>query len=145
MRKHKPSRSSSDGNAMSRARSASDLGDGDARVVGDDVRLLCAFCAVQSLCAGAIGVVYPDVTYALCTWVLIFAGIVVAREATQRYIRDERRQRQVFGWCWAGLWHLWLPCCLANLAGSGGDPTWWDSALRRRLAILVGGSGGPST
>ena len=38
-----------------------------------------------------------------------------------------------------------VPRCLAILAGSGGDPTSRDSAPRRRLAILVGGSGGPST
>ena len=33
-----------------------------------DDALLRAFCAVQALCAGAIGVAYPAVLYALATW-----------------------------------------------------------------------------
>ena len=79
-----------------------------------DDALLRAFCAVQALCAGAIGVAYPAVLYALATWIFIFTGIVVARELTETHIRDEKRRRVVFGYCWAALWHLWLPCCLLN-------------------------------
>ena len=70
-----------------------------------DDALLRAFCAVQALCAGAIGVAYPAVLYALATWIFIFTGIVVARELTETHIRDEKRRRVVFGYCWAALWH----------------------------------------
>ena len=84
----------------------------DARKIDD--ALLRAFCAVQALCAGAIGVAYPAVLCALATWIFIFTGIVVARELTETHIRDEKRRRVVFGYCWAALWHLWLPCCLLN-------------------------------
>mmetsp|Transcript_2506 Transcript_2506/g.7884 ORF Transcript_2506/g.7884 Transcript_2506/m.7884 type:complete len:109 (-) Transcript_2506:14-340(-) len=45
-----------------------------------DDALLRAFCAVQALCAGAIGVAYPAVLCALATWIFIFTGIVVCRE-----------------------------------------------------------------
>ena len=37
----------------------------DARKIDD--ALLRAFCAVQALCAGAIGIAYPAVLYALAT------------------------------------------------------------------------------
>ena len=84
----------------------------DARKIDD--ALLRAFCAVQALCAGAIGIAYPAVLYALATWIFIFTGIVIARELTETRIRDERRRRQIFGYCWAALWHLWLPCCLGR-------------------------------
>ena len=47
----------------------------DARKIDD--ALLRAFCAVQALCAGAIGVAYPAVVCALATWIFIFTGIVV--------------------------------------------------------------------
>ena len=77
----------------------------DARKIDD--ALLRAFCAVQALCAGAIGVAYPAVLYALATWIFIFTGIVVARELTETHIRDEKERRRVFGYCWAALWHLW--------------------------------------
>jgi hypothetical protein len=87
----------------------------DARAVDD--ALLRAFCAVQALCAGAIGVAYPAVVCALATWIFIFTGIVVARELTEKHIPDEARRRRVFGGCWAALWHLWLPCCLLNRWG----------------------------
>ena len=78
----------------------------DARKIDD--ALLRAFCAVQALCAGAIGIAYPAVLYALATWIFIFTGIVVCRELTEQHIPDERRRRVVFGYCWAALWHLWL-------------------------------------
>ena len=87
----------------------------DARKIDD--ALLRAFCAVQALCAGAIGIAYPAVLCALATWIFIFTGIVVARELTETHIRDERRRRKVFGYCWAALWHLWLPCCLGAELG----------------------------
>ena len=67
----------------------------DARKIDD--ALLRAFCAVQALCAGAIGVAYPAVLYALATWIFIFTGIVVCRELTEQHIPDEKRRRQVFG------------------------------------------------
>ena len=38
----------------------------DARKIDD--ALLRAFCAVQALCAGAIGIAYPAVLYALATY-----------------------------------------------------------------------------
>ena len=110
-----------------RGRGVRGLGDGGARAADDDARLLRAFCLVQSLCAGAIGMIHPDVIWALAAWVLVFAGLVVAREATRRWVRDARRQRRAFGRCWAGLWLLlWLPCCLANRAGwfSFTFPSW---------------------
>ena len=96
----------------------------DARAVDD--ALLRAFCAVQALCAGAIGVAYPAVVCALATWIFIFTGIVVARELTEKHIPDEARRRRVFGGCWAALWHLWLPCCLLNRWGyfSFHFPSW---------------------
>ena len=39
----------------------------DARKIDD--ALLRAFCAVQALCAGAIGIAYPAVLCALATWI----------------------------------------------------------------------------
>ena len=58
----------------------------DARKIDD--ALLRAFCAVQALCAGAIGVAYPAVLYALATWIFIFTGIVIARELTEQHGGD---------------------------------------------------------
>ena len=47
----------------------------DARKIDD--ALLRAFCAVQALCAGAIGIAYPAVLYALAT----YAGAASSRGA----------------------------------------------------------------
>ena len=105
----------------------------DARKIDD--ALLRAFCAVQALCAGAIGIAYPAVLYALATWIFIFTGIVVARELTETHIRDERRRRQIFGYCWASLWHLGVEnvvCILdQNLNYIDGDV--YGTDLVRRL------------
>ena len=50
----------------------------DARKIDD--ALLRAFCAVQALCAGAIGVAYPAVLYALATW--IFKARIIPPHST---------------------------------------------------------------
>ena len=82
-----------------RGRGVCGLGNGGARAADNDARLLRAFCLVQSLCSGAIGMLHPDVIWALAAWVLVFTGLILAREAPRRWVRDARRQRQVFGWC----------------------------------------------